>query len=399
MLAALGFLPLFAQSGIAPGPEALLAGVRQKVRQNLGRLPDYTCRLTIERSTGLEHARRLQPVDTVHLEVGYLDGKELYAWPGQKFESQKLEDMLPAGGTVATGDFALHIKAIFLSNAATFTYQGRSMHDGHETVEFQYRIVRAKSLYMVRSGPNREAVVGYHGSFRADARTLLLESLEITVDDLPHRIHLRRAGSILTYALTRIGDAEFLLPRTSELFLVGDTGRENRNLTRFENCRQYSGESVVSFAEPAAIAAQAPPPVTEVRLPAGMLVEMSLRTAIDRKLAIGDPISAVVSHDASRSGIVVIPKGAAVTGRITQMGQVSRGRVVYQVVGLKLSTVEFGAHRAQFPCSLESVSVAAAQTEVGRGKQPSDAILFVKGSSLRIPAGAHMLWRTLPVTE
>jgi hypothetical protein len=35
-----------------PTPEALLAAIRQSVRQNLTRLRDYTCRLTIERSSG-----------------------------------------------------------------------------------------------------------------------------------------------------------------------------------------------------------------------------------------------------------------------------------------------------------------------------------------------------------
>src|SRR5439155_2826720 len=132
--------------------------IRQKVRQNLTRLPDYTCRLTIQRSTGREGVRRQQPVDTVRIEVGYVDGKELYAWPGQKFESVKLEDMMPAGGTVGTGDFALHVKAIFLTDAAMFTYTGRSRQEGRDAIEFQYRVPRARSRYMLRSGPNRESV-------------------------------------------------------------------------------------------------------------------------------------------------------------------------------------------------------------------------------------------------
>src|SRR5436309_1174627 len=83
--------------------DSLLPAIRQKVRETLTRLPDYTCRLTIERSNGPEKSRRLQPVDIVHIEVGYVDGKELYAWPGQKFGSVALEDMLPAGGAVGTG--------------------------------------------------------------------------------------------------------------------------------------------------------------------------------------------------------------------------------------------------------------------------------------------------------
>src|SRR5690349_9427689 len=112
-----------------PAADALLTGIRQKMRENLSRLPDYTCRLTIERFMGAENAKRRHPIDTVHIEVGYVDGKELYAWPGQKFASKGLDEMMPAGGVVATGDFALHVRSIFLGNAATFTYAGRSPHN------------------------------------------------------------------------------------------------------------------------------------------------------------------------------------------------------------------------------------------------------------------------------
>ena len=393
VLAALALGSAAAQSGPTPGD--LLAGIRQQIRQNLTRLPDYTCRLTIQRSTGREGARRLHLLDTIHIEVGYLDGKELYAWPGQKFENAKLEDLLPAGGTVGTGDFALHIKGIFLTEGTKFTYAGHSVLEGRDTVRFQYLVPRSKSRYVLRTGPRREAVVSYRGSFWADARTLLLQRLEVLLDDIPHEIRVRRGGSILTYSLTRIGETDFLLPHSSELFIVGDTGTESRNLTLFENCHQYSGESVVSFVDPATVSAEAPKPVTEAHIPAGVLVELSLGDSLDgRHLAIGDPIAAVVSHDSAKAGAVIIPKGARVTGRVTYIGQTTRGRVVYQVLGLQLSTIEFAERKAHFAGSLESVHLAAAQTEIGRGSQSGETLLFIKANSLLIPAGAHMLWRT-----
>ncbi len=48
----------------------------------------------------------------------------------------------------------------------------------------------------------------------------------------------------------KIGDADFLLPESSELIMVDTLGTENRNRTRFSGCRQYAGESVVSFGDP-----------------------------------------------------------------------------------------------------------------------------------------------------
>src|SRR5262245_10494594 len=108
LIALLALSPVCAQQNV----NALLAGIRQKMRENLDHLPDYTCRLTIDRSSGRENAKKLRPIDTVHIEVGYVEGKELYAWPGQKFANKSLEEMMPAGGAVGTGDFALHVKSI-----------------------------------------------------------------------------------------------------------------------------------------------------------------------------------------------------------------------------------------------------------------------------------------------
>ena len=391
-------------------PDRLLAGIRRHVRDNLARLPNYTCRLTIERFHGPAAARHPTRVDTVHIEVGYVDGKELYAWPGQKFENKRLEQLMPPGGAVGNGDFALHIRSIFLTNAATFTYVGPTEEDGRPALQFQYRIAQEKSQYALSDGEHT-ALIGYHGSFWADAKTLGLMRLEVMVDDIPERIRVRQAGSKLTYALTRIGGADFLLPQSSDLFMLDSAGRESRNLTRFEQCHQYQGESVVSFVDPSAVA-ESPKAVTEVTLPAGLLVEMSLRTELNlERLVIGDPVKATVVHDVQKTGVVIIPKGATVTGRVTRLGHMTNGRVQYTVAGIRLSTIEFADKHAGFTASLESFAFAAAQIAVAAGQdrsvtkrerrdgyplEPGEGLLSIRGNVSRIPPGAHMFWRTLP---
>jgi hypothetical protein len=375
------------------------------MRDNQAHLPDYTCRLTIDRARGSEKAKHLNPVDSVHVEVGYVDGKEMYAWPGQKFAGKGLDEMISSGGMVATGDFALHVKSIFLSNAASFTFVGRTVREGHETIQFDYRIPKQKSRYVLRSGPVRQDIVGFHGTFWVNATTLLLDRLEIVLDDLPPASHLKRAGSTLNYAVARIGGADFLLPHSSDLYLVDFGGTENRNRTRFEQCHQYMGESVVSFADPAP-AVETPKVVTEIQLPAGLLIDTILKTTVEGSRAmIGDPIQAVVSRNVGRSGAVVIPKGAQVTGRITRIAQRNTGRVMYQVLGVRLTSIEFDDHRAELVAALESIGLATSQVTIAgqeRGESgrrsdtvPGESVIFVKGNLLRIPSGAHMTWRTL----
>lgn len=392
-----------------PAITDLLYRIRIGMRDNLDRLPNYTCRLTIERSTQAPGAHRFNHVDTAHLEVGYVDGKELYAWPGQKFEGNQLDRMLPAGGAVGTGDFALHARAIFLSGAPTFVYKGRTDENGKAVVQFDYNIPREKSRYALGNGADFE-VVGYHGAIWADAHTLRPLRVEIDVDDVPSRLKITSATNKLTYMVAKIGGADFLLPDTSELLLRDANGRVNRNLTRFDQCRQYQGESVLSFADPDAASAPVQT-VTEVNLPAGLFVEMILRTELQfDHMAVGDPIAATVAHDVSRSGAVMVPKGAAVTGHITRITSGTNGRVAYRAIGLELDAVDFTGHHAEFTGTLETFAYAAAQITVStsgqaqfdrreprafRDLQPGEGMVFIRGQVSHIPSGAHMYWRTV----
>src|SRR5437764_679954 len=60
----------------------LLAKIKVKMAENLGRLPNYTCQQTIERSRRRPPGRKFEMLDTVRLEVALVEGKELYGWPG-----------------------------------------------------------------------------------------------------------------------------------------------------------------------------------------------------------------------------------------------------------------------------------------------------------------------------
>jgi hypothetical protein len=66
-------------------PEVLLlARVKTHMGQVLSRLPNYTCLETIERSRRRASGKRFELVDALHLEVAFVDGKELFSWPGER---------------------------------------------------------------------------------------------------------------------------------------------------------------------------------------------------------------------------------------------------------------------------------------------------------------------------
>jgi hypothetical protein len=48
----------------------------------------------------------------------------------------------------------------------------------------------------------------------------------------------------------RIRDSDFLLPRNSQLVVFDRSGNYSLNMNRLERCREFTGESVVTYGVP-----------------------------------------------------------------------------------------------------------------------------------------------------
>jgi hypothetical protein len=163
--------------------------------------------------------------------------------------------------------------------------------------------------------------VAYHGSFWADPETLDLVRLEITADDIPDELGLSYTRDSMDYARVKIGSSDFLLPTMAELTMAAETGLEHRNRTEFHHCRQYSGESTMSFLDPEELEpAPAPPPVVvEAALPSDFQADIALQTPITFSSAVGDVVTAQLVHKIALGRKIAFPKGAIVTGHISQL--------------------------------------------------------------------------------
>src|SRR5207244_6351805 len=104
--------------------------------------------------------------------------------------------------------------------------------------------------------------------------------LEVHADGIPASLNLAEASDIMEYRRVRIGELDFLLPEASELTMVDLAGNQSRNRTRLSACRQYTGESVLRFGDPEPEVAAPAAPLKEIRLPAGLTIEVRLDTPI-----------------------------------------------------------------------------------------------------------------------
>jgi len=367
-------------------PPEILSLIRTRMAQTLARLPDYTCGETIERSVRARGSDQFEIQDLLRVDVAFLGGRELYAWPGSpRFGDQNILDMVP-DGSIGTGNYGALGIDVFVTDAAAFTFDGRSVESGRSQVRFQYRVPLERSKYAIHFGA-LGATVSYHGWFTADAGTHDVIAFQIEADEIPRNLDTLKAVEHVEYARSRIGAGDYLLPAASETLLVDLAGKTNRNRISFGRCRQYTGESTVTFGEPGVIPAAGPPLEPPQPLPAGVELRLRLDAPIERGVtAIGDVVTGTITQEVRQP--VAIPKGARVSLRITRMTTRLRRRDRVEVVAFELLNVNAGG-RQYDPVEARLERAGGAGLYDGS----SNGISF-RSQSLRIPAGLEMTWRT-----
>ena len=376
---------------------ATLVRVRATMSETLARQPNYTCVQQIERSRRVLPKRKFELYDLLRIEVALVEGKEMFAWPGaRRFEKTDLTEMV-SNGAIGTGDFALHARSVFQTSAPVFKYAGTLKLRGHEAQQFDFVVPLISSGYHLKSG-GREAIVGYHGSFWADAHTAELVRLEVNADGIPPSLGIASVRDVMDYDHVRIGSSEFLLPIGSDLAMTDLAGNESRNRTQFKGCRQYSGESVLSFAEAPEDEPAGPKPKTSVEVPDGMTLDIRLNTDIDSSSsAVGDPVSATLEYPVKKKHQVLFYKGAVLLGRILRLEQ----HPDYATIDLEFSEIESEDSRSTVLARLEELMLPVpsqptrstllevqGRTQVGSG-------IHIRGGKIHLPHGTRLRLRTM----
>ena len=224
--------------------------IRDKVAERLSLLPNYACHEVIDRLIQPSNFGRLRQYDTVELEVAFVGQRELFARPGDtQFQEQPITAMVRTG-TISNGVFSSLVGSIFLGGVASFEYSGASEQDGHKTYRYDFQVPQEKSHFTVKHNFTK-AIVAYRGSFWADVETYDLVRVEITADVIPSDLGMSFIKEREQYAALRIRDSEFLLPLHAETESMDDSGNLSRNDLTLQQCREFTGQSTVTFGVPA----------------------------------------------------------------------------------------------------------------------------------------------------
>jgi hypothetical protein len=403
LLVALALAPAWQEdSGLPPGV-LLLSRIKRHVREQVERLPDYTCLETAVRYRN----RGARPIDVVMLEVLNAGTKELYGSPGARDFSSENPSAFTAGGMTGTGTFGLHLRTLFVNDNAMFTYRGEEEVGGRPAVRYDYRVPQLMSGFTIHRAYAR-GVVGMKGSFWADPKTLGLLWLEVEADEIPERLDLLSATERIEYEPMRIGDRDIVLPQSAELRMVDADGTESRNLVEFTHCRSFSAETKIRFDEPAPLvweSAAAAKAAERGAIPAGLMVTIALWTPLNGHEPVGALIEGRVAAGVRQKGKVVIPEGAVVRGRLRRM----EAQDGYFMVGLEYDEIEIGGAPSRFYGNVQEVEKPAKfmlrgpatgarrrvlTEEIYAGYVPGVALFLVDGKELSLARGFKTVWRT-----
>jgi len=358
-------VPLSCCAGSGRDPAEVLKQVTAKVRARDAGLPNYTCVETVQREYYMPRGSTLpracgtlmelrghRPFDLVlrhvmtdrlRLDVTMSDRGEIYSWVGASHFEDTTIDHLVRAGPINTGAFGGFLSVVFDKDVQQFRFERNVTVDGRSLMEFSFDVPKEKSSYRVKAG-NSFVRTAYSGTFQADPETSELVRMTVNSGELPLATGTCQSSTAMEFALVQIGDGEFLLPKQGKQRYLGTAGEEVENTTTFAGCREYKGESTVTFfppPEPANGMGTSGVPGKADPLPARLPFEFELSTPIllDRAAA-GDAFSGrLVGALRDSRGTALAPAHAVVEGRLLRV-QVLHGAREGAVLVLKLRTVE-----------------------------------------------------------
>ena len=399
-------------------PEVLqLAQIKSHLREEITRLPNYTCLETISRFHR-EAARgsKFLPLDAVRLEIVYSNGREWYGSPGDRNLSEENPVSFIGAGMIGNGIFAITLHNLFVANVAMFTSHGEDSVDGHAELKYGFSLRRMLHGLQI-SVPGGSGTVGEEGFFWVDGRSLDLLRLDVRAAEIPEFLPLVSAEFKVTYARTRIAEFDTLLAQQADMHMQLTDGSEDYDRFEFTHCRAFHTDSVLQFDsmpfDPGRASPEAPRalviPSKPETLPALLPVTVELTTPITSNDYVGKVIEGRIVGDVQRKGKVVIEDGARVRGRIRRLDRYAGGESF--VVGLEFTEVRARGVPMRFYADLlkiekrkgirtvlrEPVRLAnrpEVTDEIVLPELPGVASFFIEGKTFILPSSFRTVWRT-----
>ena len=228
-------------------PEVLLLSrVKRHIEEELKALPNISCLETVHREQKAVKGK-MQPLDTVRLEVLSDGHKEQFASPGDRNFSDQPPISYAGTGTLGNGFFGLYLRTVLVAGNVSYSYKGEVERGGRRLAQWDYRLPVQFSgqTFHLQQGSGR---VSLQGSFFADAKTHDVTRLTVEAGDFPPTPPVNEANWSIDYALTSLGGGRAaLLPASAEFRMVMFSGEATLQRFGFTKCRIFGAQSTITL--------------------------------------------------------------------------------------------------------------------------------------------------------
>jgi hypothetical protein len=408
-----------AQPSSSADPQDLLARVAAKLAVTEKRIPNFTCVETVTRdyyqpastlpracSVLLEERKRRTKdlilrhlsTDRLRLDVTMVRTGELFSWVGARNFDDKGIEHLVRDGPMGSGAYGAFLQLVFLQDVKEFVFERNLVSGGHNLMEYSFRVNRSESHYRVKLDTSW-IYTAYSGTFQLDPKSEEVFEMNLQEDDLPDSSDYCTTITSAKFHTVQIANVRFVMSaRAVQRFVYGN-GEEIENTTTFANCREYLGESTISFSqdsEPKPGGSKGPPPEKLGSVPAGLRFAFALTSPIESDTAAaGDPFAGKLTEPLLDGKHKVFAQvGSLVEGRLlrVQSFQFPREQVI---IILKPETVEI--NRAKVPLSAVQDFPATGGRKIilPRAGEEHSGVFVVAGQHVTVKKGFRSEWRTV----
>jgi hypothetical protein len=138
LAAGLIFASVVLSQDLPPGV-LLLSRVKNHTKEELRLLSNISCLETVQREYQPPRGK-MQPLDTVRLEVLINGEKELFASPGDRKFSEQQPISFAGSGMLGNGLFGLYLKDILVTGSVSNEYKGEDDIRGRRLARYDYRL-------------------------------------------------------------------------------------------------------------------------------------------------------------------------------------------------------------------------------------------------------------------
>jgi hypothetical protein len=356
-----------AWAAVDDDPIEVLTRVRDRVLEHGQRIPNHTCVETAVRDR-YDYARgpaprscddllgrrklagagtliRLAATDRLRLDVGMTNAREIYSWPGaSRFDERDLDELAPQGA-IGSGPFASMLVGMFEVRNPVFAFEGETTLNGRRLLKYSFVVSGEQSHYKARAG-SQWVITGYTGTMLVDPATAELVQLNVRTEELPAATHACEVDTSVEYGTVRLGGEDHPMPTLARQRFIEPDGAEHENSITFAQCREFRGESALSFGpRPAVEGKPQATPTRPAELPHGLPLTVELTSTIQAdQAAAGDRIEGRLAAPIREASGRMVNEGAAVEGRLTLV-DTRYGRPDRVTIGLLWESVELNGVR------------------------------------------------------